>query len=61
MLALSFKQLNGGIPQVIGSIYIMEELYLGYKELMGGILKENENLSYLNIFQLESSGISGSY
>ena len=54
VLALSFNQFTGFIPEAIGSLSNLE-----HNKMAGGIPKEMGNLRNLNILSLTSSGLSG--
>ena len=58
-MSLSFNQLTGGIPQTIGSLSNLEELYLGYNKFIGGIPSEIGNLVQLQILSLSNNILTG--
>ena len=59
VISLSLNQLTGGIPQAIGSLSNLEELYLGYKKFSGGIPSEIGNLVQLQILSLSNNSLTG--
>ena len=59
VVSLSFNQLTGGIPQAIGSLSNLEELYLGYKKFSGLIPSEIGNLVQLQILSLSNNSLTG--
>ena len=57
-MSLSFNQLTGGIPQTIGSLSNLEELYLDYNKFSGGIPSEIGNLVQLKILSLSNNSLT---
>ena len=58
VISLSFNQLTCGIPQAIGSLSNLEELYPCYNKFRGGIPSEIGNLVQLQILSLSNNSLT---